>query len=115
MDFDPSVMWPHFVAAGMLQRVSVKPRAGGPTLFGSVYWRQPDEAVGRNSLSSEYEMEYQTADFPALAEGDVVQHVDTDDAPITGKKFKVRQPAFVSNRPLDGDDGTYRHARLTRL
>jgi len=115
MDFDPTVMWPVFKATGFLRRISVKPKAGGATLLGDVDWSQPDEIMGSNSRSREYRMEYLTADFPALAEGDTVQLLDEDDVAIAGMKFKVRAPAYVSNRPLDGDDGTYRMAMLTKV
>ena len=113
-DFDTSVFWPAFKDAGMLKRVSVKPRAGGATLFGDVLLRMPDRPAGTNAQSREYEIEYQVADFPKLAEGDVLQVLDSDDAPVAGMKFKVRRAAYVSDRPLDGDDGTYQQAQLTK-
>lgn len=115
MDFDTSVFWPAFKDAGMLKRISVKPRAGGATLYGDVLWRSPDQPAGAHSQSREYEIEYQVADFPKLKEGDTVQLLDEDDAPISGMKFAVRRPAYVSDRPLDGDDGTYQQAQLTKL
>lgn len=115
-DFDLGVLWPTFKAAGMLQRVSIKPKAGGAARTGDVGYIQPDVLkIDGSATSREHRIEYQAADFPGLAEGDVVTFLDADDEPVPKMKFRVRRPPYVSDNQLDGDDGTYLLAVLTKI
>lgn len=116
MDFDTTVLWPVFKSAGMLRRVSIKPRLGGAATLGDVGYREPSVLkIDGMAISQEHRIEYQATDFPKLGEGDTVTFLDENDQPIAGLKFKVRAPSYVSENELDANDGTYRMALLTRL
>lgn len=107
--FDASVFWPAFKAAGMLRPVKVKQ---------AVVWVgyvEPDTLRFDQTRSTDYEIEYQTADLPNLAQGDPVLLLDAALVPIAKAKFRVREAPFVPDIPAEGNDGTFRRALLTKL
>lgn len=111
--FDTDVLWAAAIAAGMLRECTIKSRGGAKT--GWVDYNEPDTARFEGAArSKDYTIEYQVKDFPNIAEGDPVVFLDDEHEPVAGK-FTVRAPSFVSDRPLDGLDGRYRFALLTKL
>ena len=111
--FDTDALWAAAIAAGFLRECTIKSRGGAKT--GYVDYNEPDtQRFEGAALTKDYIIGYQVKDFPNVAEGDQVVFLDDEHEPISGK-FKVRVPAFVSDRPLDGLDGRYRFALLTKL
>lgn len=111
--FDHSVFWPAFEAAGMLHAAStVLPGQTSPTSF-KVGYRRPDVNPITGAQSADYEIEYQYADAPTLAEGaEVIVDVSTDGTP-RNVLFRVRsEPEVDTSR---GADGHWRCAYLTRI
>lgn len=112
-DFDRSVFWPEFKAAGMLSPAAVK-QAGKPRVLVDVRYSQPSDGIG-SQVSQQHSIKYQHADLPYLAEGDLVDFLDADGAVIRAQRFKVREAPLVSNNPGDDTSGYFRHALLTRI
>jgi len=113
-DFDESVFWPELQAAGMLRHVRVKP-SSRPATDVYVRWDRPDDLNRVGAQVTDYEMEYQHADLPTLAEGNAVTLLDADGNPVAGGKYQVRQPPFVNADPANSRTGFFRHAYLTKL
>jgi hypothetical protein len=113
-DFDESVFWPELQAAGMLRQVRVKPSGRAAT---DVYvrWDRPDDVSRIGAQATDYEMEYQHADLPTLAEGNQVTLLDDNGDPVAGGKYQVRQAPFVPPDPANSRSGFFRHAYLTKL
>lgn len=104
-DFDPSVFWPEFKAAGMLTTATVT--SDGDTFDVDVGFSMPDqERLGGRGLSRDYEIEYQHEDAPDLDEGDGVV--------INGVSYRVRQPPYIPH-PGNAADGFFRCALLTKV
>lgn len=109
--FDPSTFWPAFRAAGMLTFATLKQKGGAVDVW--VGFNRPDRPrFDGTSRSHDYEIEYQHADAPRLAEGDAVT-LWTDATKASGTKYVVREEPFVSE--VDGTDGFFRHALLTAV
>ena len=97
--FDPSILFPAFSAAGMLN-CALRSDAMPPATF-SAGFVQPDQLIlGDAVQSSEIEIEYQTADAPNLKVGERLV--------ICGSTFRVRQP------PKKTGDGFFSRAELER-
>lgn len=110
MKFDPSAFWPAFEAAGMLKLATVKQRSGG-TRDVRVGFVLPDmPRLSGEGRSREYEIEYQQADLPKLAEGDLVT-IWADDDKTSGAKYTVREAPFVA---ITDSDGYFRRALLSK-
>lgn len=105
--FDPSVFWPEFKSAGML---STATDADGDFDVGFAMPGQPK--LNGSGWSNEYEIEYQTADRPNLAEGDALSIVDPDGNALGD--FRVRAKPYVS-APGNAADGTFMCALLTKV
>lgn len=106
MSWTDEKFWPAFKRAGMLEPIDVLlPGCTELTRGVFVSWAEPDfDALGNQS--KQYEIEYQFADMPALAEGcQVVRR---------GVRYEVRQPPFVPADDLEANNGFFRHAVLTR-
>lgn len=104
-DFDSSLFWPAFSAAGMLREASTMlPGDVRATTF-RVGFRRPDVNPITGMQSADFEIEYQYADAPTLAEGAEVL--------IDGVLYRVRQAPEV--RINGGADGYFRCAYLTRV
>lgn len=102
---DRSIFWPAFVAAGLLSTATIT--SGGTTANYSVGFSQPDQPrFDGRGRSSEYEIEYQAADLPALAENDAVT--------IDGTAYRVREPSYVTPGG-NAADGYFRCALLTKV
>lgn len=112
-DFDRSIFWPEFKAAGMLRVASVK-QAGKSATIVDVKYSQPTDTLSQQ-LSQEHSIKYQHADLPNLAEGDTVSFLDAAGAVIRAERFRVRSAALVSNEPADDRSGYFRYALLTRI
>lgn len=112
--FDESVFWPAMQSVNMLTPVRVK-QSGKPAVDVHVEWFEPDLIMASGAQSRAYDMKYQTADLPALAEKDVVQWLDAGGLPIKDKKFEVREPPRVSDNPAESQTGFFRRAALTKL
>ena len=111
--FDNARFWPAFEAAGLLRLVTVK--SGGALVDVRVGYVEPDRArLGGAGLSRDYEIEYRKADLPKLKEG-VTLTLWSDDDKTTGTKFRVRQPPFTPEAPVEGIDGYFCRAILTMV
>ncbi|WP_136419967.1 hypothetical protein [Herbaspirillum sp. ST 5-3] len=72
MTFDASVLWPALKAAGMLVEAEYQP-SSGPSAPVDIGFVQPDvQLLGGMVQSSEFEIEFQTADMPALQMGETL-------------------------------------------
>lgn len=112
--FDPSLFWTAFRDAGFLKLATVKMRTGGAAVDVHVGYVEPDrERFGGGARSKDYEIEYQAADLPKLAEGDAVT-IWTDDTKVSGTKFRIREAPFVPEVPAEGNDGYFKRALLTK-
>lgn len=100
--FDPSIFWSAFSRAGMLVEATYHP-AAGPAVPGiQVGFTQPDVLMmGDMVQSTDYAIEYQTADMPALARGETIT--------IGSDTYKARRP------PEKKGDGTFSHVLLSKL
>ena len=100
MSWSADVFFPAFADAGMLE-TAVYHAVGGdvPVQIGFV---QPDALMlGDMAQSTEYAIEYQTTDMPALKMGETITiGVDT---------YKVRR------NPEKKGDGAFSHVLLTKL
>lgn len=67
---------------------------------------RPDAFTDAGAQSTDWLIEYATADAPKLAEGDEIE--------IDEIVYRVRRPPFVSDSGVGGIDGTFRRAILTR-
>lgn len=114
-DFDQSVFYPAFKAAGFTKLATVK-QSGAPVKDVDVDYVEPDtERFGSDVRSKDYQIEYQAADLPKLVEGDAVTiWVDYTKSAVRGK-FRVRQSPFVPEVPAEGNDGYFKRALLTKI
>jgi hypothetical protein len=112
--FDQSIFWPSFKVVGFLKLATVK-QSGAPVKDVDVGYVEPDREgfVGR-ARSKDYEIEYQVADLPRLAEGDAVT-IWADDTKASGVKFRVRESPFVPEIGAEGNDGYFKRALLTKI
>lgn len=105
--FDDAVagLWPAFKQAGMLSVAMIT--SGGTTFVIDVGFSMPDmDRLGRGVLSRDYEIEYQHADAPELAEDDAVV--------IDGVTYRVREAPYIPH-PGNAADGIFRCALLTKV
>jgi hypothetical protein len=104
-----AALYPAFKAAGMLSVAT-----DGAGAF-DVDFRRPPKLIGtyQNEISNEYEIEYQHADRPNLAEGDTLTLSGTPHASDAGT-YRVRKPPYI-DAPGNAADGTYRCAILTKI
>lgn len=114
MDFDRSVFWPEFKAAGMLRSAWVK-QAGRAAVTVDVKYEQPTTRIFGAQASQDQTITYQAADLPYLAEDDLLTFLDADGNQILRERFKVREPAYVSSDPGQDRSGYFKLALLTRL
>lgn len=99
--FNPNIFWSAFSRAGMLTAATYQP-AAGPAIPVQVGFTQPDVLLlGDMVQSTDYAIEYQTADMPALASGETIT--------IGATTYKVRR------NPEKKGDGTFSHVLLTKL
>jgi len=100
--FDPNVFWSAFGRAGLLTGAVYRP-AAGPAVPGiQVGFTRPDVLLlGDMVQSTDYAIEYQTADMPALAIGETLA--------IGADTYRVRR------NPEKKGDGTFSHVLLTKL
>ena len=106
-DFDASVFWPAFQAAGMLHKAT---DADGDF---DVSFKRPGELMLNNgAISNEYQIEYQHADRPLLAEG-LALTIEDPHGNALGS-FRVRRAPFI-DAPGNAADGYFRHALLTKV
>lgn len=105
MTFPTAVLWPALKAAGMLNLATVKSRGAHDVDVG---FRRPGEVLGSGIITTDYAIEYQTADLPRLAEAEAVT-IWADAEKTSGEKFKVREA------PLPQGDGYFSVAVLTKL
>lgn len=109
--FDASVFWPAFKEAGMLTFATLKQRGGAVDVW--VGFNRPDRPrFNGDGRSHDYEIEYQYADASRLAEGGAVT-LWADEDKSSGVKYLVREEPFVSD--MDGTDGYFRHALLSKV
>lgn len=103
MTWREDVFYPAFAAAGMLVTARVLYAGESVPIVAYVDFSKPDVNPFAGVQSSDYEMEYQRADLPDLAEGDQVE--------IDGAAYRVRQASRV-----DGIEATgfFRKATLTK-
>lgn len=100
--WNQSVFWDAFADAGLLVDASL------PTGVIKVGFARPDTLrMDGLTRSTDYEIEYQHADAPGLAEGDAVE--------IGGSSYRVRETPHVTDNPAQGSDGTWRRALLTKV
>lgn len=112
-DFDESVFWPEFKAAGMLKFATVKQKGGARDVW--IGFNTPDvPRFNGEGRSRDFEMEYQAADLTNLAEGDAVT-IWADEDKSSGTKYVVREAPFVSDIPAQGTDGYFMRALLTKV
>ena len=106
--FDSSLFWPAFKAAGILTEISVMPKDCALKPYSMwVSFEEPEVVLMLTGMQSkQYQIEYQTADAPALAEGDTVT--------IGEYTYTVRASPFVPDTGQWADDGYFRRALLTR-
>ena len=95
-DFNQALFWPAFKAAGFLRPALVK-QSGRLAATVDVGYVEPETLRFDQTRSKDYEIEYQCADLPALAEGDMVTFLDADGVPIPKAKFRVREAPFVTD------------------
>lgn len=98
--FDAAVFWLAFRDAGLLVVANVR-QSGAPAKNVDVGLVRPGEVMGFGFVSTEYEIEYQSADLPKLGEGNAVT--------IGAEKFRVREA------PQTQGDGFFSKAKLTKL
>lgn len=100
------LLWSELKAQGMLTEARVCTVDAPAPLIISVGWASPDAMMfGASAQSAQTAIEYLAADLPDLAQGDEME--------IEGRRYKVRQPSFVSQNPADARDGVFRLALLS--
>lgn len=99
-------MWPAFKDAGML---AIATDGGGDF---DVDFRRPVRVVGSNSLTNDYEIEYQSADR-TLVEGDTLTISGAAD-PVDNGDYRVRKAPDILAAG-NAADGTYHCALLTKV
>lgn len=111
--FDPSLFWPSAAKSGLLAHPYATATIGGIDRDAAVDSIAPDVLkLSGASRSTEYEIEYQAADWPGLAQGDIVKLWD-DATKTTGRRFRVREPSYVPDDPARARSGYWRCALLT--
>ena len=106
--YTETIFWPVFEATGMLTDVEVVAKGTARAIAGKVLFRRPDQYLTTGTVSREFAMEYQHADFPALARGDQVLIATGDNV----MRFEVREnPTIEDGNPT----GFFRVARLSRV
>lgn len=102
---DRSAFWPQFLAAGFLDTATIT--SGGTTDDYNVGFSRPDQPrFDGRGRSTDYEIEYQAADLPSLAENDAVT--------IDGINYRVREDPFVEPGG-NAADGYFKRALLTKV
>lgn len=108
--FDQSLFWPAFRAAGLLRLATVTISGGDVDAW--VSYRSPDALrMDGRTRSTEYEMEFQTADLAGLAAADAVT-IWADADKTSGVAFRVREAPFNDDPAADG---YFRRALLTKV
>lgn len=117
MDFDRSVFKDELIAAGMWVPIRVTSTDSPPVITDThVGFKSPDNVRLGGSLSRDYEIEYVAGDLPDLAEGQRVDFLDTDGGDeMSGQAYRVRQPPYVTDNPVDDQSGYFLRALLTKL
>lgn len=115
--FDASVFWPAFRDVGLL-KLATATSPDSPPVETDAYlgYVEPDrDRLIGPGRSKDYEIEFQAVDLPDLGEGWSVT-IWTDDTKTSGTSFVLREDPFVhSDLNGGGDDGTFKHAILTRV
>lgn len=105
--WDESVFWPAFEAAGMLTEARVALPNCPVETVAMVDYSEPDVEL-LDGLSKQYQIEYQYADLPTLAEDtELVLALPSGDT-----LFRVRQCAKVAE---EQNSGFFRRALLTKV
>jgi hypothetical protein len=97
---NPTIFWSAFARAGMLFDATYQP-AAGPAKPVKVGFVQPDQLLGDLVQSTEYQVEYQTADMPDLGIGEGLT--------MASGAYKVR------SNPEKKGDGFFSIVKLTKL
>jgi hypothetical protein len=97
------VFYPAFKRAGMLKLATVLHAGDSETAEAWVDFCKPDSLAITGVQSSDYEMEFEVADFPNLDEGDQVV--------IDSEKYLVRQVPRVEGEQATG---RWKKALLTK-
>jgi hypothetical protein len=105
MTFPNAAFWPAFETAGMLSLATVR-QAGGPVDV-QVAFHRPGRQLPNGFVSTEYDIEFQTADLARVKEGDRVT-IWADATKASGERFTVREA------PLVQGDGYFSHATLQK-
>lgn len=113
-DFDRTIFWPEFKAAGFLRAARVRQEGHAPVDCDVKYTQPTDFKFGGAIGSQEHSIKYQHSDLPYLGEGSTVEFLDAEGEVIRAERFKVRQASAVSDDPGDDRSGFFRHALLTR-
>lgn len=113
-DFDRSVFWPEFKAAGMLRAAWVK-QAGRAAVTVDVKYEQPTTRIYGQQNSQDHTIKYQAADLPYLKEDDLLTFLDDDGNHIRTQQFKVREAPYVPSDPGVDRTGYFKYALLTQL
>lgn len=103
--FPNADFWPAFEAAGMLSLATVR-QAGGPVDV-QVAFRRPGVQTPSGFVSTEFTMEFQTADLARVKEADRVT-IWADSTKVSGERFTVREA------PLAQGDGFFSVATLQK-
>lgn len=103
-DFDESLFAPAFIAAGMWVLASVLLAGTDVPVDVYVDFARQDVNPFTGVVSTDYEMEYERASLPTLAEGDQVS--------IAGELYRVRRSPLVWGAQASGH---FRKALLTKV
>lgn len=98
MRFPTEVLFAAFKGAGFLKSALYKPGQPSQVSFDCQFMRPDELLLAGDAQGAQIQIEYQTADLPALKHGDPLQ--------IDGQAYTVRQP------PQAQGDGTYSRAFL---
>lgn len=106
----PAMIWNALKMQGMLDCARVVYAGDATERTAWVAYRRPDVDRGNGAQSTDFQIEYQVADLPELAQGDQVVIKD----PIFGETlFRVRSAPYVDEMGVG--DGHFRKAPLTRV
>ncbi|HOX90229.1 MAG TPA: hypothetical protein PLN55_11510 [Burkholderiaceae bacterium] len=98
MGFRPQVFFQAFQRAGLLVQATHLPASPTPTDF-AAHWLRPDRLLLADEAQTvDYEIEYQTADAPAIRRGDPLR--------VDGKDYVAR------SAPRATGDGYFSHLML---
>lgn len=104
-DFDESVFWPEYKAAGMLREATTVLDGCVTVKRFDVRYQRPDVDPFTGARSSDHLIEYQHCDAPTLREGNEVIIGDV--------LYRVRENPYVDE--ASGATGFFRKAKLTRV